>query len=767
MALIPKPRVARPDNLPVPAAPPVMRALAELEPERGYLSREMAEIAVVDELTGEEDVLVQQNGKARKSPLRYIVSLAREQNTPPARMGGGGGGGRHTYERSVIRSPLKLPEATDTMLAVRDGATVRFTLESIGTFAGDMLKSVYDADDDGVIDNSEQLDGQLPAYYLARANHTGTQTAATISDFSEAVDDRTAALIQNGTGITWSYNDGAGTLTATVSLASFSTTNLSEGANLYYTDERVDDRVAALLQNGTGISWSYNDASGTLTPTVSLAAFSTSNLSEGSNLYYTDERVDDRVAVLIQNGTGITWSYNDASGTLTPTISLASFSTTNLSEGSNLYFTDERAQDAIGTALTDSATIDFTYTDASNQITAIVIDDSISNAKLANVATQTFKGRTTAGTGDPEDLTVAQAKTLLSLTGTNSGDQTITLTGDVTGSGTGSFAATIAAGAVTLAKMANMATASLIYRRTAGSGAPEVNTLAQLKTDLTLVKGDVGLGNVDNTSDATKNAAVAALTNKDLTSGTNTFPTLNQNTTGSAAKLTTARNIDGQAFDGTAAITVIAPGTHAATTKATPVDADELPLVDSAASNVLKKLTWANLKATLKTYFDTLYYIVGGTDVAVADGGTGASTASGARTNLGLGTAATKNSTSGTFTPVLKFGGAAVGLTYTTQAGSHTQIDDRVSGEIQIVVNAKGSSTGTITIEGLPVAPTANGAAVFFGITVTATGTIMCLISNGSTSLTLWALNGGGATQLTDTAIAAGSNIVISFQYRA
>lgn len=46
---------------------------------------------------------------------------------------------------------------------------------------------------------------------------------------------------------------------------------------------------------------------------------------------------------------------------------------------------------------------------------------------------------------------------------------------------------------------------------------------------------------------------------------------------------------------------------HAAASKTTPVDADETPLVDSASSNTLKKLTWANLKATLKTYFDTLY----------------------------------------------------------------------------------------------------------------------------------------------------------------
>lgn len=51
----------------------------------------------------------------------------------------------------------------------------------------------------------------------------------------------------------------------------------------------------------------------------------------------------------------------------------------------------------------------------------------------------------------------------------------------------------------------------------------------------------------------------------------------------------------------------VAADTHAATSKTTPVDADELPLADSAASFALKKLTWANLKATLKAYFDTLY----------------------------------------------------------------------------------------------------------------------------------------------------------------
>lgn len=46
--------------------------------------------------------------------------------------------------------------------------------------------------------------------------------------------------------------------------------------------------------------------------------------------------------------------------------------------------------------------------------------------------------------------------------------------------------------------------------------------------------------------------------------------------------------------------------------KTTPIDADSIVLVDSAASNVMKNLTWANLKATLKAYFDTLYVALTG-----------------------------------------------------------------------------------------------------------------------------------------------------------
>lgn len=78
-------------------------------------------------------------------------------------------------------------------------------------------------------------------------------------------------------------------------------------------------------------------------------------------------------------------------------------------------YTDEQAQDAVGTILVDSATIDFTYTDATPEITAIVKDASITYAKIQNVsATDKLLGRATAGAGVIEEIALtAYARSLI------------------------------------------------------------------------------------------------------------------------------------------------------------------------------------------------------------------------------------------------------------------------------------------------------------------------------------------------------------------
>ena len=127
-------------------------------------------------------------------------------------------------------------------------------------------------------------------------------------------------------GSTTVLNVATGLLTGTVSsIGNHDTDNLSEGSsNLYFTNARADARVAAVHPN-------------------------TDSLAEGSsNLYHTTERVQDVVGAMVSSNTesGITVTYEDGDGTLDFAIS----DTGSITEGSNLYFTNARADARIAAA---------------------------------------------------------------------------------------------------------------------------------------------------------------------------------------------------------------------------------------------------------------------------------------------------------------------------------------------------------------------------------------------------------------------------------
>ena len=158
----------------------------------------------------------------------------------------------------------------------------------------------------------------------------------------------------------------------TSDISNHDTDALTEGStNLYFTNERVDDRIDALFVASTGITKVYDDAAGTYTLSVTQVDIDTDNVTEGStNLFTTAARTRTHFTY----GTGIELSVG---GELSVTqvdidtdnvtegstnifytegrfdASLAGKSTSDLTEGTNLYYTDARADARIAAASTD------------------------------------------------------------------------------------------------------------------------------------------------------------------------------------------------------------------------------------------------------------------------------------------------------------------------------------------------------------------------------------------------------------------------------
>lgn len=109
-------------------------------------------------------------------------------------------------------------------------------------------------------------------------------------------------------------------------------------------------------------------------------------------------------------------------------------------------------------------------------VMASEITGTLALAQIEDISSDRLIGRDTAGSGDPEQLTVGGG---VEFTGSG-GIQRSALTGDVTASA-GSNATTIANDAVTYAKMQNVsATSRIIGRKTSGSGDPEECTISDV-----------------------------------------------------------------------------------------------------------------------------------------------------------------------------------------------------------------------------------------------------------------------------------------------
>jgi len=114
---------------------------------------------------------------------------------------------------------------------------------------------------------------------------------------------------------------------------------------------------------------------------------------------------------------------------LEPTSSETTFSPTTSIDENNVQNAiesisdnaDTNAQNAVGSILTDTSTIDFTYNSATPSITADVINSSITYSKIQDVSASRLLGRATASIGVTEEITLGTglsfAATILNVSG--------------------------------------------------------------------------------------------------------------------------------------------------------------------------------------------------------------------------------------------------------------------------------------------------------------------------------------------------------------
>ena len=257
-------------------------------------------------------------------------------------------------------------------------------------------------------------------------------------------------------------------------------------------------------------------------------------------------------------------------------------------------------------------------------------------------------------TGDETTATIKTKLGISTLSGSNTGDQTITLTGDITGTGTGSFATTVnSVGGINSSTIATLPTTVSSHT---SSITTNTNSIATLNTNVSANTSSITT-NSNNISTNTADILVKAPIASPAFTGVPTAPT--PSTSDNSTQLATTAYVK-------ANLATVSAGTLTGTSLASTITGSSLTSIGTLTSgsvpysllsgtvptwnqnttgNAATATTAGNITATSNTTITSLTNLntVGtitsgiwsGTTIALSQGGTGGTTASGALTNLG------------------------------------------------------------------------------------------------------------------------------------
>lgn len=254
------------------------------------------------------------------------------------------------------------PELLDTLneiaAAINDDENFFTTIESQIALKAD--KTYVDTE---IGDLNSEAQGFANAAETAANAYTDAEITQEVADRNTAISDAITTEVADrntaiGAAIGQEVIDRDAAITAAVD--AIDTDAIEEGVNnLYFTDQRAIDAVGGTIGD-------------------SIDALTTDDIEEGvNNEYFTDERATDAVAVAIANGNHENIAITYANGALSfqAENGVADSTTSDLAEGTNLYFTDSRAVSAL-----EAVTPNFVEIDINSVATQVAATSTVETA---------------------------------------------------------------------------------------------------------------------------------------------------------------------------------------------------------------------------------------------------------------------------------------------------------------------------------------------------------------------------------------------------